>query len=41
MNARLGTGTLKAKVHLATLERQARRYKRQIEARRSDDPPTT
>ena len=39
MNARLGSGTLRAKVHMATLERQARRYRRQIEARLSEEPP--
>jgi hypothetical protein len=33
MNARLGGGTLKARVHMATLERKARRYKREIEAK--------
>jgi len=35
MNARLGGGTLKARVQMATLERKARRYKREIEAKLS------
>ena len=37
MNARIGGGTLKARVQMATLERTARRYKRQIEARLRGD----
>jgi hypothetical protein len=41
MNARLGAGSLRAKVHLATLERTARRYRRQIEARRSEEHPAS
>ena len=41
MNARLDTGTLKAKVHLATLERTARHYRREIQARLSQDHPAT
>jgi hypothetical protein len=36
MSARLGTGSLRAKVHMATLERTARRYRRQIAARLSE-----
>jgi hypothetical protein len=32
MRERLGTGSLRAKVQMATLERRARRYKRRIEA---------
>lgn len=39
MSARLGTGSLRAKVHMATLERTARRYRRQIEASLSEDHP--
>ena len=38
MNARLGGGTLKARVQMATLERTARRYKRQIEAKLRKKP---
>jgi hypothetical protein len=37
MNARLGGGTLKARVQMATLERRARRYRRDIEARLNED----
>jgi hypothetical protein len=37
MNARHGTGTLRARVQMATLERKARRYKREIEARLSEE----
>jgi len=40
MHARLGTGSLKVKVYMATLEREARRYRRRIEARLSDGHPT-
>jgi len=39
MHARLGAGSLRAKVHLATLERNARRYRREIEARLSGEHP--
>jgi hypothetical protein len=39
MYARLGAGSLRAKVHLATLERNARRYRRKIEARQSGGRP--
>ena len=39
MHARLGAGSLKAKVYMATLEREARRYRRRIEARLSDGHP--
>jgi hypothetical protein len=39
MHARLGTGSLRAKVHMATLERNARRCRRDIEARLSEEPP--
>jgi hypothetical protein len=38
MNARHGGGTLKARVQMAALERQARRYKRDIEARLRGEP---
>ena len=38
MHARLGGCTLKARVQMATLERQARRYKRAIEARVREEP---
>lgn len=37
MTARLGTTSLRDKVHMATLERKARQYRRRIEARRSDE----
>lgn len=40
MNARLGTGSLRAKVRMATLERNARRHRRQIKARLSEDNST-
>ncbi|UCD49393.1 MAG: hypothetical protein JSW27_17905 [Phycisphaerales bacterium] len=41
MHARLGPGSLRAKVHLATLERNARRYRRQIEGELSGEHPTS
>ena len=40
MHARLGPGSLRAKVQLAILERNARRYRRQIEARLGGGYPT-
>ncbi|MDI9431162.1 MAG: hypothetical protein RBR19_01430 [Sedimentisphaerales bacterium] len=36
MSARVGAGSLRTKVHLATLERTARRYRRWIAARVSE-----
>jgi len=41
MNARLGTGSLRARVHMATLERKARRYRREIEAILSEEHPAS
>jgi hypothetical protein len=41
MIARVGTGSLRAKVQMATLERNARRYRRQIRARLSEDHPAS
>jgi len=39
MHARLGPGSLRTKVHLAILERNARRYQRRIEARLGEEHP--
>lgn len=41
MTARFGNGSLRAKVQMAVLERQARRCRREIRARLSEEPPTS